>query len=210
MEGVVRVGIYVIKWVIPHGVVVRVGFHVMTWMILYGAIARIGISTCCQSCSCNKIISIFSKKGSRILSEEPSILRFVMILLANLTIVSNIILITCLSPLRLTWPSNPSWCLMVWWMFVSLLLVHQFWWRFGFSFLWRGSSSKSLSPYVSYIVHCALSIKSCTLELTSENSHGSLHRNTTFVLHTHLHWGWWRWDLGSSLAKIVEQRAIKI
>ena len=102
MEGVVRVGIYVIKWVIPHGVVVRVGFHVMTWMILYRATARIGISTCCQSCSCNKIISIFSKEGSRILLEEPSILRFVMILLANLTVVSNIIHITCLSPLRLT------------------------------------------------------------------------------------------------------------
>ena len=66
MEGVVRVGIYVIKWMIPHGVVGRVGFHVMTWMILYGATARIGIATCCQSCSCNKI-SIFSKEGSRIL-----------------------------------------------------------------------------------------------------------------------------------------------
>ena len=40
---VVRVGIYVIKWMIPHGGVVSVGIHVMTWMILSGAIARIRI-----------------------------------------------------------------------------------------------------------------------------------------------------------------------
>lgn len=40
---VVRVGINVIKWMIPHGGAVRVGIHVMTWMILYGALSRIGI-----------------------------------------------------------------------------------------------------------------------------------------------------------------------